>query len=86
MMRCADSVSSIMLRTSRTVVAVRIMARVTAGITRLGGPSAPLGGNQPSATPNTSTSIKATQKFRNDSPTSETNVLARPIFCGPSHR
>src|SRR6478609_5623115 len=41
MMYCADSVSSIAVRTSRTLVADRMIAMVSAGITRLSGPAQP---------------------------------------------
>ena len=70
-MYCAASVSSIAVRTRRTLVAARITASVMTGITRPDGLSAPLGGSQCSAMENTSTSMIASQKLGNERPTRE---------------
>ena len=71
MMYCCESVSSMEVRTRRTFVAVRMIAMVSAGMTKLSGPSMPLGGSRPSVMENSSTIMMASQKFGNDRPTSD---------------
>ena len=76
MMYCADSVSSMVVRTRRMLVALRMMAMVSDGSTRLAGPLQPEGGSSGKVMDSSSTSISASQKLGNDSPTSDRMRMA----------
>ncbi len=76
MMYCADSVSSMVVRTRRILVALRMMAIVSDGSTRLAGPLQPDGGNSGNVIDSSSTSISASQKLGKDSPTSDRMRMA----------
>lgn len=68
MMNCDDSTSSMVVRTMRRLVEVRITPMVTAGMISDCGPMKPDGGSQRSVTEKISTSMMPSQKLGKDSP------------------